>query len=117
MSTPVSSMAWVLLGSFIGSFGAVLLKAGAKHAELKIRSLLTNWRLAAGVAAYVLSSVFFVFGLRNGELSILYPMVSLSYIWTVVWSKTFFGEKLTAAKFYALALILFGVALLGMGTG
>ena len=40
-------------------------------------------------------------------------MVSLSYIWTVVWSKTFFDEKLTAAKFYALALILFGVALLG----
>jgi multidrug transporter EmrE-like cation transporter len=43
-------------------------------------------------------------------------MVSLSYIWTVFWSKTFFGEKLTSAKVYALGLILFGVALLGMGT-
>jgi drug/metabolite transporter (DMT)-like permease len=116
MSTPVSSMAWVLLGSFIGSFGAVLLKAGARHVKLNLVALLKNWRLAAGVGAYVLSSVFFVLGLRNGELSILYPMVSLSYIWTVFWSKTFFGEKLTSAKFYALGLILFGVALLGMGT-
>ena len=116
MSTPVSSMAWVLLGSFIGSFGAVLLKAGAKRLERSLLALLKNWRLAAGVGAYILSSVFFVLGLRNGELSILYPMVSLSYIWTVFWSKTFFGEKLTSAKFYALGLILFGVALLGMGT-
>lgn len=116
MKTPVSSMAWVLLGSFIGSFGAVLLKAGARHLERNLVSLFKNWRLAAGVAAYILSSVFFVFGLRNGELSILYPMVSLSYIWTVFWSKAFFEEKLTSAKFYALGLILFGVALLGMGT-
>ena len=116
MTTPVSSMAWVLLGSFIGSFGAVLLKAGAKHVNRSLFGVLRNWRLAAGVGAYVRSSVFCVFGLRNGELSILYPMVSLSYIWTVVWSKTFFGERLTSAKFYALALILFGVALLGMGT-
>ena len=116
MNTPVSSMGWVLLGSFIGSFGAVLLKAGSKRLERNLPSLFKNWRLAAGVGAYILSSVFFVLGLRNGELSILYPMVSLSYIWTVFWSKTFFGEKLTSAKFYALGLILFGVALLGMGT-
>jgi drug/metabolite transporter (DMT)-like permease len=116
MNTPVSSMGWVLLGSFIGSFGAVLLKAGSKRLERNLLAVLKNWRLAAGVGAYILSSVFFVLGLRNGELSILYPMVSLSYIWTVLWSKTFFGEKLTSAKFYALGLILFGVALLGMGT-
>jgi drug/metabolite transporter (DMT)-like permease len=116
MNTPVSSMGWVLLGSFIGSFGAVLLKAGARHLERNLASLFKNWRLAAGVAAYILSSVFFVFGLRNGELSILYPMVSLSYIWTVFWSKAFFEERLTSAKFYALGLILLGVALLGMGT-
>jgi drug/metabolite transporter (DMT)-like permease len=116
MNTPISSMAWVLLGSFIGSFGAVLLKAGAKRLERNLLALFKNWRLAAGVSAYILSSVFFVLGLRNGELSILYPMVSLSYIWTVFWSKTFFGEKLTSAKFYALGLILFGVALLGLGT-
>jgi drug/metabolite transporter (DMT)-like permease len=116
MSTPVSSMAWVLLGSFVGSFGAVLLKAGARHLERNLLALLKNWRLAAGVGAYILSSVFFVLGLRNGELSILYPMVSLSYIWTVFWSKAFFEEKLTSAKFYGLGLILVGVALLGMGT-
>ena len=74
-----------------------------------------TWRLHAGVAGYLISWVFFVLGLKRGDLSILYPMVSLSYIWTLFWSKWFFGEPLTRAKFTALGLILAGVALLGLG--
>jgi len=108
-------MAWVVLGSLIGSLGAVGLKAGTRHLEMNVMSLVTNWRLAGGVALYVLSSVFFVFGLRHGELSVLYPLVSLSYVWTVFWSRAFFGESITRGKLYALALILVGVTLLGWG--
>ena len=115
MTTPLSSMAWVTLGAFIGSFGAVGLKAGAKRLERNVQSILTNWRLAAGVTAYLISAVFFVFGLRRGELSILYPMVSLGYLWTLLWSKLFFGEPLTRPKVIGLGLILMGVALLGLG--
>lgn len=116
MTTPVSSMLWVVLGSFIGSLGAAGLKAGAKHLKFEIGALLTNWQLAGGIFAYLLSSVFFVFGLKQGELSILYPLVSLGYLWTLVWSKVFFGEQMTRAKYYGVGLILVGVTLLGLGT-
>lgn len=115
MATPVSSMAWVGVGSFVGSFGAVFLKAGAGRLELKFQSFLRNWQLAAGIFFFCLSSVFFVFGLRHGELSVLYPMVSLGYIWTLVWSRIFFKERLTATKFAGLGLILVGVLLVGLG--
>jgi drug/metabolite transporter (DMT)-like permease len=116
MATPVSSMALVSVGSFIGSFGAVFLKAGAVRLELKISSLLRNWRLAAGIFFFCFSSVFFVLGLREGELSVLYPMVSLGYVWTLFWSRLFFGERLTGTKFAGLALILLGVIMVGLGT-
>ena len=115
MNTPVSSMLWVIMGSLVGSLGAVGLKAGTHHLEMNLRSVVSNWRLGAGIGAYVLSSVFFVFGLRHGELSVLYPLVSLSYVWTVFWSRTFFGESINRAKIIALVLILCGVALLGFG--
>jgi drug/metabolite transporter (DMT)-like permease len=117
VNTPASSIVWVSVGSFIGSFGAVGLKAGAKCLELNIRSLATNWRLAAGIAGYLLSTVFFVQGVRHGELSVLFPMVSLGYIWTMLWSKLFFGEPLTRPKLFGLALILIGCVLLGLGSG
>jgi Membrane transporters of cations and cationic drugs len=113
--TPVSSMVWVFIGSIIGSMGAAFLKGGAQRLERNLRSVYTNWRLAAGISAYLTSAVFFVLGLRKGELSVLYPMVSLGYIFTLAWSHIFFGEPITRTKLLALGLILTGIALLGFG--
>jgi multidrug transporter EmrE-like cation transporter len=115
MKTPISSMLLVLLGSFIGSFGAVFLKRGAGRLHFAWKSLFLNWSLAAGVAMYLLSSFFFVLGLRKGELTILYPLVSVGYIWTLFWSRLFFGEPLRRGKFFGIALILLGIVCLNLG--
>lgn len=116
MTTPFSSMAWIFLCGFIGSFGAVFLKSGAERLEPSLKAIVTNWRLPLGIGLYLLSSVFFVFGMRRGELSVLYPLVALGYMWTVVWSKIFFGEPLTKAKFIAVGMILVGIGFLGWGS-
>ena len=68
-----------------------------------------------GVFFFVLSSVFFIAGVRKGELSVLYPMVSLGYVWTMVWSRIFFGEPFTRNKFIGLGMILVGIVCLGLG--
>ena len=115
-NTPFSSIAWVLGASFFGSFGALFLKIGAGKLERSVLSVITNWRLLLGVAFYLLSSVLFVLGVRKGELSILYPMVSLGSVWTLFWSRLVLGEPLTRSKFVALGMILCGIALLGLGT-
>lgn len=115
-STPLSSVGWVLGASFFGSFGAVFLKIGASRLKKNLVALITNWRLAMGVAFYLASSVLFVLGVRKGELSVLYPMVSLGSVWTLFWSRLFLGEPLTRIKFVALGLILVGITLLGLGT-
>ena len=115
MTTPISSMGFVLAGSVIGSFGAVFLKSGALALRKHWSSLVFNWRLAVGVGTYLLSSVFFVKGLSNGELSVLYPMVSLGYICTLLWSHLFFHERVTKAKLAGVGLILVGIVFLGFG--
>ncbi len=116
MKTPVASMLLVLFASFIGSFGAVFLKSGANRLKFSLRALASNYRLAAGVAFFLLSSYFFVLGMRRGELSVLYPLVSLSYIWTQVWARVFFHEPFSRKKIAGVFLILVGVAFLGFGT-
>src|SRR5258708_13401018 len=113
--TPVSSMALVLGGSVIGSFGAVFLKSGALVLRRTWSSILFNWRLVVGVGAYLLSSVFYVKGVSNGELSVLFPMVSLGYVCTLLWSRLFFHESLTRAKSVAVALILLGIVFIRFG--
>jgi drug/metabolite transporter (DMT)-like permease len=111
----VRSMALVFGASVLGSFGAVFLKLGAPRAGESLMGLL-NLRLLAGVALFLGSSVFYAMGIRGGQLSVLYPMVSLGYIWTLLWSKLFFGEAFTVTKLVGLGLILLGVFFVGLGS-
>jgi drug/metabolite transporter (DMT)-like permease len=117
MNTPISSMLWVIGGSVIGSFGAVFLKLGAQRLQINIRSLAMNWRLGVGIVFYLLSSVLYTIGVKHGELSVLYPLVSVGSIWTLLWSKLLLGEKLTKPKLVAVGIILAGCVLLGLGGG
>jgi drug/metabolite transporter (DMT)-like permease len=111
----MKSMLLVFVASVIGSFGAVFLKMGAARLDGTILSFL-NSRLILGVALFLGSSVFYALGIRGGQLSVLYPMVSLGYIWTLLWSKLFFNEPFTRTKFAGLGLILLGVFFVGMGS-
>jgi undecaprenyl phosphate-alpha-L-ara4N flippase subunit ArnE len=115
VTTPLSSILLVFTAAFVGSFGAVFLKSGAGRLHRDPRTLILNWRLAAGVGLFLFSSIFYLMGIRKGELSILYPMVSLGYVFTLFWSRLFFGEPFTRNKFLGLGLILLGILLLGIG--
>jgi len=116
VTTPVSSMVLVLVGALIGSIGAVYLKSGAHQLSRHWSSVLLNWRLALGIAIYLVSSVLFVKGMSRGELSVLFPMVSVGYICTLIWSRLFFQEAITRVKLYGVGLILAGIVFLGLGS-
>ena len=111
----MKSMLLVFTASLVGSFGAVFLKKGAARLDGTILSFV-NGELALGVSLFLGSSVFYALGIRGGQLSVLYPMVSLGYLWTLLWSRLFFKEALTATKFLGLGLILLGVCFVGMGS-
>ncbi len=114
-ATPVSSMLWIVGSGVLGSLGAVGLKAGAGRLKFSIPALLSNWQLIGGVAAYLASSTLFVKGMKEGELSVLYPLVALSQIWTLLWGRVLFQEAITRYKIAAVIMILIGVALIGFG--
>jgi len=115
MRTPLSSIILVLFGSFIGSFGAVFLKLGAEYMHGSLKRIFSNYWLATGIVLYLLSSVFYMMGVAQGQLTVLYPMVSIGYIWAILWARLFFKEPFTRAKIGGLAAIVVGVALINLG--
>ena len=111
----VRSILLVFGASVVGSFGAVFLKKGSGMLNGSLLGFL-NSNLILGVALYLGSSVLYAIGIKGGPLSVLYPMVSLGYIWTLLWSRLFFKEPFTQQKIAGLGLILLGVFFVGLGS-
>ena len=75
--------------------------------------ILSNLPLFGGLACYGLSTMLLVLALRYGELSVLYPIIALTYVWVSILSVTVLGETLNVFKVIGLVLIVAGVAVLG----
>ncbi|MEZ5366202.1 MAG: EamA family transporter [Bryobacterales bacterium] len=116
MTTPVSSMLLVLLASVIGSIASVFLKAGANriHRTPEALKAAAPW-LITGITLFLGGFVIYTFGAREGSLTVLYPMLALGYVWTMVWSRLFFGEPLNKHKITGVLLVLVGVAFIAAG--
>jgi len=65
-----------------------------------------------GVAAYGLSSVFWLILLSRVELSYAYPALSLGYVIITLVSAFLLGEQVTVTRWVAVLVICLGVVLL-----
>ena len=106
----------VLLAGFMGSFGSLQFKKAADSIEGGLRQIATNKALITGLFIYGGSTVAYVIGLRGGELSVLFPLVSTGYIWTALLSIRFLGERMNRLKWAGIGAIIIGVALIGAGS-
>lgn len=116
MATQLWAIGMVILATIIGAFGPILLKKASAKRLSKLSSLATNYHLFGGVALYAIGTLLFVPALKGGDLSVLYPFVSLVYIWVSLLSVKFLGEKMNNVKWLGIALIIIGVAFIGMGS-
>ncbi|MBI2650313.1 EamA family transporter [Candidatus Woesearchaeota archaeon] len=116
MATQLWAIALVILATLIGAFGPILLKKASAKRLSKLSLLATNYHLFGGVALYALGTMLFIPALKGGDLSVLYPFVSLSYIWVSLLSVKFLGEKMSRIKWLGIALIIIGVTFIGIGS-
>lgn len=116
MATAMSSVALVILATVVGAFGPILLKKASAHKLSRVSALLNNYPLMGGVALYGVGTILFILALRNGELSVLYPLVALTYVWVSFLSIRFLGEKMNLYKWLGVALIILGVSFIGLGS-
>lgn len=105
------------LAAFIGSIGQLEFKRGANNLQFDLKLLLTNYHLILGVAVYAVSTVLYVYALNKGQLSVLYPIIATSYIWTLLFSKVFLKESVGLASGVGVFFILLGVTLIATQAG
>ena len=102
---------FVLLMTLLGSLGAFFFKKSTERMK-GIFSLLGIPCFYLGGVLYVAGAMTNVILLRYMDYTIVYPMGSISYIWSLLISNRFLGEKITGKKIVGIALICLGVVLL-----
>ncbi len=115
MATELWAVGLVVFATLLGSMGPILLKKGAAEFNLNPAKQIKNYSMIGGIAVYAFATLFFIPALKGGELSVLYPIVSLGYVWTTLLAIKFLGERMNWMKWLAIAIIILGVSLIGLG--
>lgn len=114
------SIALVFCCTLIQAGAQMLIKTGANHIQHRslfdtFLGILTTPPLFAGYSMYGVSMILLVLALRGGELSQLYPIISLTYVWVCLLSIVVLHERLNVFEGAGVLLIVLGVGVLGRG--
>lgn len=83
------------------------------HFSPNLWSLATNVSLIAGYGVLGISTLLMVVALKGGEMSLLYPIIALTYVWTTLLSYTLLHEHSNLYKNLGVVTIVVGVAVMG----
>tara|TARA_Y100000310_G_scaffold45638_1_gene42523 strand:+ start:276 stop:626 length:351 start_codon:yes stop_codon:yes gene_type:complete len=115
MATKLWAVGLVILASIIGSLGPILLKIGTERGLGSIKKIITNYFIWSGLALYGIGTALFIPALKGGELSVLYPIVALTYVWVSLLSKKILKEEMNKFKWLGVFIIILGVVFIGYG--
>lgn len=110
--------------TILGAAAQILIKVGMSPAHLDpavhgliplVLALVADIPLVAGYSFYGLMTVAMVMALREGELSKLFPIIALTYVWVTLLSYWLLKDTPNLYKNAGIATIVLGVAILGQG--
>ncbi|PIO00578.1 small multi-drug resistant family protein [archaeon CG10_big_fil_rev_8_21_14_0_10_43_11] len=125
MDSRVLVVVLVVISVTLGSIGQFFMKYGMNQYGLVSLSLQELPRIIlmlfqpfvfTGLALYGFSSILWLIVLSQADLSFVYPMLGLGFIFTALIGRFAFNESFTWVKFIGLSVIVLGVTLIGIGT-
>lgn len=106
--------------------GQILQRYGARQASDVLASatapgfwqtLLTHPAVIAGLACWAVSTLLWLYLLSAVEVSALYAIGSLSYVFVPLAARALLGEAVAPAQWFGMVLIACGVAVGRLGAG
>lgn len=105
---------FIILCTLCTSLGVLLIKIGVKDLALTAEGLIKAYPVAIGFVFYFFGFILMTLSFRYGEFSVLYPFISLSFVWVTIMSALFLKEIITGLEMLGIAVIVMGVVSIGM---
>ena len=110
--------------TILGAIAQILIKIGMGPEHLHtsgdgivalVLAMATDLPLIGGYACYGLFTIAMVLALREGELSKLFPIIALTYVWVTLLSYWLLKDTPNWYKNIGIVVIVAGVGILGQG--
>ena len=101
----------LIVMTFLGAVASLHLKKAAGGSILEI---IKNINLYIGGFLYASAAVMNIIVLKYLDYSIVLPLTSITYIWTMVLSYAILKEKITKKKICGVVFIIIGAALVSV---
>ena len=99
----------LLIMTMIGSAASLFLKRATGSEG--VLQMLKNTNLYLGAGLYFLSALLNIYILKYLDFSVVLPLTSITYVWTMLLSGLVLKEKISAKKIMGVALIFVGAIL------
>jgi drug/metabolite transporter (DMT)-like permease len=114
-----------IIVTFLLAVAQVLVKLGVDnigelHINIKtlisdISPIISSYYLWLGAITVIVSSVLWMKVLSKVDLSVAYPLISISYIFGLLASKFILGESISPVRWVGVGVIAIGIVLLTRG--
>ena len=111
--TTILAIVLMIIVTIFTSVGQVFIKQGVNLISNAIS--IFNLSLIFGMFLYGIGMIIMLIALKQGEASVLTPILALGYIWVVFLAFLIFGESINNYKIMGILIIFFGVSLIGIG--
>lgn len=95
------------------SIGALFFKV--TMTRVKVFSIKNTFKIPTlylGILCYAVGSLLNILLMHYLDYSTVYPLTSLTCVWTLLFSSVFLGEKISARKLIGIAVIICGAILI-----
>jgi EamA-like transporter family. len=118
VSGKITGLLLILLAVSLESAAQVCMKCGASQAAAQLVTVVKFnkqvW-IALGLGLLAVETVVYTLALHRVDVSVVYPMSSLSFVGIALLSALFVGESVSSKRWLGIALIIAGTVLVGAG--
>jgi drug/metabolite transporter (DMT)-like permease len=115
MKTKLWAIIVMVFTTLLTSMAQAFYKLGVPSLKFNLVSILTNYWIILGLIVYVIAAGLMITAFKGGELSVLYPIVALSYIWVAIISTIFLKEHINLLRWSGIISIFFGILFISLG--
>jgi multidrug transporter EmrE-like cation transporter len=115
--TVIGALAQMLIKKGAGQMGVHLTLPQVLHDPMLVFAfgmrIVENLKLFVGYSLYGINTVLMAYALKGRELSRLYPIIALTYVWVTILSLVVLQENVNFYRMLGISLIVTGVSILG----